>query len=187
MTPTPPDKLRLETSRLVLRAFRPEDGDGLFEYLSLPETYLYEPGEPLSRREAAASAAERAGDERFLAVESKEEGSLVGHLYFSRMEPAEFLAWELGFIFNPRCHNRGFCTEASGKILEHAFSDLGAHRVNAYCNPRNIASWRVLEKLGMRREGHFRQKAFFRRDADGRPLWHDCFAFGIVEDEWKRP
>jgi len=170
---------------LIVRKFLPRDGDSLYEYLSLRETYRFEPGEPVSRTVASALAEKRSKGNIFYAVELKSENRLIGHLYFDRAEPEEFLTWELGYIFNPRFHGQGFCVEASGKLLEHAFAKLKAHRVNAYCNPLNTASWRVLEKLGMRREGYFRQKAFFRKDAEGLPIWHDSFAYGIVEDNWR--
>ena len=65
------------------------------------------------------------------AVVLKGENKVIGHLYFHRTEPKEFLTRELGFIFNPNYQNRGFCTEAS----------------------KNIASWKVLEKIGMKNDG----------------------------------
>ncbi len=59
---------------------------------------------------------------------------------------------------------------------------MDAHRVVAQCNPANVASWRVLEKVGFVREGHLRQNIFFRRDAQGRPLWQDTFEYGLLSN-----
>jgi RimJ/RimL family protein N-acetyltransferase len=174
----------LETERLAIRPFRAEDGADLFEYLSLPETYRFEPGLPLSLEAARRLAAERAGQDCFLAVALKEgpmAGKLIGHLYFQLQDPVEFRTWELGYIFNPAFQGRGYCTEAARILIRHAFAHRQAHRVVAFCDPLNPASWRVLEKCGMQREGLFRQKAFFRRDAKGQALWHDCLAYGILE------
>jgi ribosomal-protein-alanine N-acetyltransferase len=53
------------------------------------------------------------------------------------------------------------------------------------CNPINSASWKLMERLGMRREGHFMQKAFFKRDEKGEPMWHDAYEYAILSDEWK--
>ena len=172
---------KLETERLVIRNFRKSDWKDLHEYLSLSDTYIFEPGDPVSVAQAKQLAKDRSEGDSFLAVVLKTENKMVGHLYFSLVEPADFRTWELGYIFNPVYRNRGYCTEASRSVIDFGFRELAAHRIVAFCDPRNEASWRVLEKLRMKREGHFRQKAFFRRDGSGAPLWHDCYAYGIVE------
>jgi [ribosomal protein S5]-alanine N-acetyltransferase len=174
----------LETERLIVRAFKAEDAADLFEYLSLPETYAFEPGDPIDLAEAKRLAAERAAGDSFYAVELKDTGKMVGHLYFARTQPEEFLTWELGYIFNPAFHRRGYCSEASRALLAYAFRELHAHRVVAFCDPQNPASWKTLESIGLKREGFFPQKAFFRRDKEGRPLWHDCLAYGITEGSY---
>jgi len=167
----------LETDRLVVRRFRSADGEALWSYLSLSETYRFEPGAPISRVEADHLASQRASSPDFWAVAHK-DGTLVGHLYFHLTDPAEFLTWELGYIFHPDHQGKGYCTEASRALVAHAFDHWNAHRVVAFCDPLNPASWKVLEKCGLEREGLFRQKAFFRRDKNGAPLWHDCLAYG---------
>ena len=107
---------------------------------------------------------------------------MIGHLYFHQTDPEKYLTWELGFIFNPGYQNKGFCTEASKAIVQYGFKKLNAHRIVAYCNPHNIPSWKVLEKTGMKKEGHFRKRAFFREDKNGKPIWHDSFAYGILNE-----
>jgi RimJ/RimL family protein N-acetyltransferase len=129
-------------------------------------------------------ALERSRGNDFLAVEEKASRKMIGHLYLKQVDPLEFMTWELGYIFNPRFFNKGYCTEASKAAVDYVFSELGAHRVVAFCNPLNAASWRVLEKIGMRREGLFLKKAFFRKNGS-LPLWHDCLAYGILEAEWR--
>lgn len=176
--------LLLGTERLVVRNFREADGSALFSYLSLPETYLFEPGNPVTREEADRLARERSEGEDFFAVTLK-GGEMIGHLYFHRVEPSDFRGWELGYIFNPAYQGNGYCTEAARALVGYAFANLGTHRVSAYCDPRNEPSWRVLEKLGMRREGHFRKKAYFRKDSAGQPLWHDAWAYGILDEDWQ--
>jgi [ribosomal protein S5]-alanine N-acetyltransferase len=173
----------MESARLIVRRFSEGDWRDLHEYLSMPETYRFEPGSPLGEEGSRTLAAERARGEDFYAVQLKEGGKMIGHVYLGAEGPAEYKAHELGFIFNPKFQRRGYCTEASALVLERAFGELGAHRVAAYCDPRNPASWRVLEKLGMRLEGVFRQKAFFRRGPDGMPLWHDCRAYAMLAED----
>jgi RimJ/RimL family protein N-acetyltransferase len=107
---------------------------------------------------------------------------MVGHLYFHRVEPAELQTYELGYIFNPGDQGRGYATEAARALVGHAFAMMAAHRVVAHCNPANTASWRLLERIGFVREGHLRRNIFFRRDAAGRPIWQDTFAYGRTAD-----
>jgi ribosomal-protein-alanine N-acetyltransferase len=175
----------IETERLEIRRFQEDDRRDLYQYLSLPEIYTFEPGEPITETQARELAAQRSCSDDFYAVVLKSENKMIGHLYFHRTEPEEFRTWELGYIFNPAYQNMGYCTEASRRIIRYGFQELGAHRITAYCNPLNIASLRVLEKAGMIREGVFRKQGFFRKDAEGRPIWHDTYAYGILEEDFR--
>ncbi len=171
----------IETSRLIIRNFAEDDAEDLYAYLSLHDTYRFEPGAPISFEDAQALAKERADGASFFAVGLKASAVMIGHLYFAQIEPLDFMTWELGYIFNPLYHNNGYCSEAAKALIDYGFCSLRAHRIIAHCNPLNYASWRVLEKIGMEREGHFKQKAFFKRDGNHNPLWHDCYAYGLVE------
>jgi RimJ/RimL family protein N-acetyltransferase len=175
--------MNLKTERLDIRPFRPQDWKDLHEYLSLPEVYVYEPGEPIDEEAARRLALERSKGENFLAVVARDTGKMVGHVYLGREQPEFFLCWELGFIFNPAYQGRGYCTEACGAVRDYAFDVVGAHRLVAGCSPDNPASWRVLEKIGMRREGFFLKNAFFRRGAGGEPLWFDSWHYAMLESD----
>lgn len=52
------------------------------------------------------------------------------------------------------------------------------------CNPLNKPSWKLLERLGFRREGHLRQNIFFKRDNKGQPVWQDTFEYAIITDDY---
>jgi len=173
----------IETKRLIIRYHHPEDWKDLFEYLSLPETYVFEPGNPISIEEVKIISIERSKGKSFFPVILKDQNKMIGHLYFQQIEPIEFMTWELGYIFNPKYHNQGYATEACKGIIKFGFTEYHAHKIVAFCNPKNIPSWKVLEKIGMRKEGHFKEKAFFRRDKDNNPIWHDCYAYGLLAEE----
>jgi [ribosomal protein S5]-alanine N-acetyltransferase len=173
----------ISTSRLLVRKFRESDAPALFAYLSDPGTYRYEPGQPISLEEARELARQRAQGAGFWAVALKSTDQLVGHLYFSQNEPQELLTWELGYIFNPVYQGQGYATEASIALIRYGFEHWGIHRVVAHCNPQNIASWRVMEKIGMRREGVFRKNIFFNRDAGGNPIWLDTYEYAILGED----
>lgn len=173
----------IETRRLTIRPFRAEDGAGLHAYLSNPAVYRFEPGEPVSLERAQELAAERAEGQNFWAVVVKNTHELVGHLYFHQIEPPEFMTWELGYIFNPVYHNLGFASESAAALLEFGFKQWGIHRVVAFCAPENVASWRVMEKIGMRRESLMRKNIFFRRNPDGSPDWEDSYGYALLAEE----
>jgi RimJ/RimL family protein N-acetyltransferase len=183
--PPGPDPLA-RTERLVVRRFRPTDGPGLHAILSRPEAVRFE---PYGVQDAAACeriARDRAADPRFWAVERAADGVLLGTLYLAPAEDPAWATYEVGFVFHPDHWGRGYATEAARALLDHVFGDLGAHRVLAHCDPRNAASWRLLERLGMRREGLHRRAASFAADDAGRPVWHDVAVYAVLAEEWAR-
>ena len=173
----------IETPQLLIRQFIAADLQDLYDYLSLPEIYCFEPGVPLTLEETRALLAERIQGTEFFAVVLKENQKMIGHLFFARVEPAEWNTFELGYIFNPGFQGRGYASEAAAALVDDAFRRLGAHRILARCDPENVASWRLLERLGFAREGHFKSNHFFRRDADGNPLWKDAFEYSLLEKD----
>lgn len=59
-------------------------------------------------------------------------------------------------------------------------------RVVAMCNPENISSWKLLERLKMRRKGHLLKNIYFKVDENGEPIWIDTYEYGILADEWSK-
>ena len=173
----------IQTPRLLIRPFQEQDNDSLYEYLSDPGVYKYEPGEPMTREEVRKLTLERSQGTVFWAVVLRDTQKMVGHLYFQQTEPLEFQTWELGYIFNPRFQNQGYASESAAALIRYGFEHWGIHRVMAHCNPENIASWRVLEKIGMHREGYFRRNVFFKTEADGAPIWVDTFEYAMLRHD----
>ncbi|MGN0479123.1 MAG: GNAT family N-acetyltransferase [Hominenteromicrobium sp.] len=173
--------MNLQTERLIIRRFTEQDAEDLYAYLSRPEVVRYEPYEPFTREEALQAARERAEDPSFYAVALK-SGRVIGNLYFAQ---GEFDTWELGYVFNDAYWGAGYASESAGALLSYAFQTLGVRRVIAMCNPENAHSWRLLERLGFRREGHLRQNIWFFRDDDGEPIWQDTYEYGLLREEWQ--
>ncbi len=174
----------LNTQRLTLRRFAPTDGEDLYEVLSDEETVRFEPYGVFTLEEAQREAERRASDDAFWAVCFKETGKLIGNVYFALQQPDSYKNWEIGYVFSRSYGGRGFATEAVHRVMRYGFEECGAHRIEAYCNPENVRSWTLLERVHMRREGHFLKKAFFMLDPSGHPLWHDAYAYGLMEEEW---
>lgn len=177
----------LPTPRLTLRRFRPDDASDLYDYLSDPRVYRFEPGEPLDRAQAAQRAVAMAASPHFWAAELRSTGKVIGQVYLAQSEPAEHLTCELGYILHPAYQRQGYGAEAAAALVRQALTAGGMHRVVAHCNPENTASWRLLEKIGFRREALHRQDIFFRRDASGAPLWTDTYVYARLAEEVSAP
>lgn len=176
--------IKLKTERLVVRNFQAEDWKDLYDYLSLKEVLKYEPGSVSDYEDCKKKAIERSQDNIFLAVNLKDKEKMIGHIYFNQINPHEFLTWEIGYIFNPEFYGNGYATEACRRVLQFGFEELGAHRIIGMCNPDNTSSWKLLERLLMRREGYHKKKAFFHRTDEGQPIWHDAYQYAILAEEW---
>lgn len=175
----------LTTARLRLREFQATDEADIHAYASDPEVVRYAswgPNTPTETREVLDSwPLEQRHWPRSavtLAIELVAEGRLVGAI---RLEERDVVhrAADFGYTLNRAYWNRGITTEAGRGLLGAAFGTLGFHRVWATCDTRNGASQRVLEKLGLRREGEM------RRDTIRRGEWSDTYLYAILVDEWR--
>lgn len=171
----------LNTPRLIIRDYQPTDGADLFEMLSDEEVVTYEPYGVFSMAEACAEAARRAGDPCFRAVCEKVSGKLIGNVYLAEQD---FGTWELGYVFARDFHGQGYATEACRAMVSEIFSSGRGRRVVAMCNPLNVASWRLLERLGLRREAHHVKNVWVDRDREGEPVWQDTYVYAVLADEW---
>ena len=168
----------IETARLQLRRIALDDWPRIHRYMSDPEITAWLPEGRMDEAGAQAFAVLHARDEgQALAVLSRDNGELIGHMMFHPWFGAH--THEVGWVIAGPHQRRGYATEAAQALLAHAFGPLGCHRVIATCQPQNPASWRVMEKLGMRREAHFRS-ALPRPSGD----WWDEYFYAILAEEY---
>jgi len=166
-----------ETSRLVLRAIELGDWRAIHRYMSDPRVTTWLPDGVMNEEQAQAFASKNAGETpEAIAVLTKSTNQLVGHIVFHPW--AQPRTHEIGWVFAGSHQRRGYATEAAKSILAYAFETLRCHRIIATCQPQNVASWRVAEKLGMRREGSFRQ-CILRPTGE----WWDEFFYSMLEEE----
>jgi len=85
-----------------------------------------------------------------------------------------------GFRFLPECWGRGYGTEAEKVLLALAFRELGLERVSCVCEPENVGSWKLMEKCGMRREGHGILDDWSTR----RGTRESTYYYAILREEW---
>ena len=175
----------LETARLRLRPFTAADVDAVHAYHCLDEVARYQYWGPRSRDEVAAEVAKwtepdvppDAPDSIVFAVTLKDSGVLIGDtvLLFRDRDARQ---GEIGFSFNPAHGGRGYATEAANAVLDLGFDRFNLHRIFGRCDARNRASWRLMERLGMRREAHFREHAIFKGG------WDEEFYYAMLSREW---
>jgi RimJ/RimL family protein N-acetyltransferase len=176
----------LETSRLTLRPFVESDFDAVYAMRSDPEVALYLYQGPLSEEETrsrlernmALSAWTAEGDWLSVAVVERATGLTVGDLAFHWVSERDRTA-EVGFVFDSRHQGKGFATEAARALVEWAFGSGGFHRVIGRTEARNLASARVLEKLGMRLEAHFVENEWVKGE------WQSELVYAILDREWR--
>ncbi len=174
--------MRLETERLQLRPFTARDWVALHRYLSDPDVVRFEPYDVFTPEEARREAERRAQSDAFTAVCLRGADEPIGNLYLGRRGEGQF---ELGYVFAKAYWGHGYATEAATGFLNALFTDAHTHRVSCECNPLNVASERVMLRLGMRREGYLRQNVFFHRDTQtGEPLWQDTLVYAVLREEW---
>ena len=175
---------RIESERLVLRRFKDSDLDLFVAYRNDPEVARYQSWDSFDEREARAfirevgSAQPGVPGEWFqFAIESKETGGLVGDcaLQVDGQEPCRA---EIGFTLAREHQGKGFASEAVSRLLDYAFEKLSLHRVVAIADCRNGPSWALLERIGMRREGHFLESVWFKGE------WSDEYLYAVLKDEW---
>lgn len=180
----------LRTERLVLRPLNTDDLDDVHAYQRLKDVvrYLYwevhdheESAEHLKKRIAMNRLAED-GDGLIYAVELPDpdggHGRVVGDLSIF-LKSAKFAKLELGWVFHPAVHGRGYATEAAEAVLKVCFENLGAHRVFAQLDPRNEASARLCERLGMQKEALLRETEIFKGE------WGDTAVYAMLDHEYR--
>ena len=150
----------IHTERLELRPVRDEDLDRILEYRNLPEVkrwLIRTEVDPASFRTAWRRAAEDPDDHSMAVVlDDVVIGTVSLEVKDGMGQPGMPPRSEalLGYIFDPAYGGNGYATEAVTAMVAHAFDRLGVRRITAGCFADNLASVRILEKVGMRREQH---------------------------------
>jgi RimJ/RimL family protein N-acetyltransferase len=175
----------LETTRLRLRHFTDADLAPFMAYRNDPDVARYQSWEGISEPEARAFLQEQSevqpgvpGQWFQIAIELKETGMLVGDCAL-KIEEHDARQAEIGYSLARAYQGQGIAREAVASVLDYAFVSLGLHRVIAIVDCENAASITLLERLGLRREGHFLQNAWFKG------TWADEYLYAILQGEWQ--
>jgi len=182
------ETINLRTGRLRLRRVRAEDVDRILEYRNLPEVtrwLLRTEVDPESFRAAWRRGVEDPHDHGMAVVL---DGVVIGTVSLEVVDgmgqpgmPPRTEA-QLGYVFDPAYGGRGYATEAVTAVVAHAFDRLGIRRLTAGCFADNLASVRVLEKVGMRREQHGIGDSWHAELG-----WVDGYTYALLAETWRDP
>ena len=167
--------MRLETERMVIRDFLPDDAADLQEIFGDAETMkncepAYDPEKTakflrefcIARRGAAAAVL-------------KETSKVIGYILFNELEEG---VYEIGWIFNRRYWRKGYAYESCRAVMEYGFAQRKAHKIFAEAID-GVKSTGLMKKLGMRLEGVQKQQT-----GDNFGGWADLYLYGILQSEW---
>jgi RimJ/RimL family protein N-acetyltransferase len=178
----------IATERLLLRPLNKNDINDVHAYQKRKDVLRYLLWEVRDHEESAKNLEKRIamveltddGDGIIFAVELPDpaggHGRVIGDIGVM-LKSAKHSQLEVGWIFHPAVHGRGYATEAAKAVLALCFETLGAHRVFAELDPRNEASARLCELIGMRQEGLLRQNEIFKGE------WSDSAIYAILASE----
>lgn len=175
-------KLLLTNERLILREFEKDDWMDVHQYASQEIVCQYQSWGPNSEGESKAFVDKIIKD----AIQSPRirfafaidfNGHMIGA---GELNVRDETNGEISYIINPNYWGKGFATEVANSLIDFGYKELKLHRIYATCNPRNIGSLRVLEKVGMTQEGRLRENVLIK---DG---YRDSYVYSMLKHEWGR-
>lgn len=170
----------INTDRLELTVISTHDVNDVFKYVSNPHTMRYERSEFKSKTDLIKFLDYFQKNKYAYSIREIGNNRVIGHVTLSPTSPTFNNEYNLGYILHEAYQGKGYCTEACKAIIDYSFGVLKIHRIRAACNPENIASWKVMEKCGLKKEAHFKSKVCFRNDEFGNPIYTDEYVYGII-------
>lgn len=174
------------TERLILRRFASSDREPFLQYRQDPEVARYQGWSDYTREQAVAFVNEMASAEADvpgtwiqIAIGVRETGEMAGDCAVHTCED-DSTRVEIGFTLDRKHQGKGYAREAVNALLEYLFGTLNKRRVTAIVDVRNEPSVRLLEDLGMRREGHFVENIWFKGE------WGSEYQYAMLRWEWDR-
>ena len=180
--------LPIETPRLLIREFVARDLEAVHAYSSLPEVTRFLVWGPNTLAESKQAVRAFLNDQTELSRTNfdlaiclkggkRAAPRLIGAVGL-KITDSENRTGDIGYVLHPDYWGQGYVLEAAQALMDAGFSDLELQRITASCDQRNKASARVMEKLGMRREGVFRRSRYIQGD------WRDEYLYAILSDEF---
>ena len=179
--------LPIETSRLILRRYQDRDVGDILEYSREADFWLARSLDWTPTGDSVRAYFEAQADQRpeesphwfNLMMELKSEDKVVGCVGIGVTNKEQRQA-SIGWMLSCRYQGQGLATEAAQALVDFGFNSMGLHRIFARTGRANTRSWLLMERLGMRREAHFRQSDKVQDE------WADEFVYAILAPEWRQ-
>ncbi|WP_064093478.1 GNAT family N-acetyltransferase [Rossellomorea aquimaris] len=175
---------QMESERLLLREIKNNDWKEIHLYASQSIVCQYQPWGPNTEEETINFVKQVIEDSKLnprsrymFALIEKESNRLIGACEIN-VRDIENQSGEIGYIIHPDYWGKGYGTEAAKKVIQFGFTTLQLHRLYATCDPQNLGSAKVLEKIGLIKEGTLREVIMLK---DG---WRDSCIYSILKKEW---
>ena len=177
----------MRTERLTFRPATADDVAGAWAFRRLPEVQEWMTTADTDREAFARRFVEP--DRLSKTLASELDGVLIGDLMIAIgdawaqaevKDRASGVQAEIGWCLSPEHQGRGYATEAVRELLRICFEELGLRRVVAMCFADNVPSWRLMERLGMRREEYAVRDSLHRSGE-----WLDGMTYALLVDEWR--
>lgn len=179
--------INLMSERIQLRLATVSDITAIHELLSLPETDQYntlgipetmEATQRMISPQIEENQQEHPSTYTFV-IEESYTGTFIG-LFGFKLGATKYNSTEIWYKLNVKYWGQGFATEAVTRVLDYGFNSLHLHRISAGCAIANVGSYKVLEKVGMVREGHSRQLIPLKTG------WSDCYEYAILAADYNK-
>ena len=173
----------LEGKHINLRLMEKEDTSLLFEVFNKPEILgEYNPLKQISRTDIEKYPENTDISETQIFIIEKKDGNKIGFInHFNVIWNGIGKLLTIAYCLLPNQRGNGYCTEAAQILVDYLFLSKEIECIQATTHIKNIASQRVLEKIGFKKEGILRKRFYIRGD------WQNQFLFSIIKKEWKEP
>ena len=183
----------IETERLILRSFKASDAEDVFEYLKDPEVHCFAGMKLNTLDEAIVDTVRKSKDKEYLfAIVLKENGKVIGeieaHPESSQPDKVENFVLDTYspcWMLNKEYQGKGYAYESAHAFFDYLFTQKNARRIYAFTEDYNLASQKLCEKLGMRKEGLFMEFVSFVNDSNGDPIYENTYQYAILKKEWE--
>ncbi|HWK76659.1 GNAT family protein [Microbacterium sp.] len=178
----------VRTDRLEIRPATADDLGAVWEYRRLPDVYRWLGPAPQTREAFDELYLDPDRLATTLILTRLDDGSVIGDIMLKVgdawaqrevVDQAKGTVAELGWTLVPEHSGKGYASEAVRAVIDVCFGPLGLRRVHAGCFADNEPSWRLMERLGMRRE-EFSRKTALHRSGE----WMDGMNYGLLAEEW---
>jgi RimJ/RimL family protein N-acetyltransferase len=174
----------IETERTILRPITNSDNEQIFSYRSDSETNKYQGWVPKSLEEVNEFISKNPNTFNTpetwfqLVIDEKQTNEIIGDIGIHFIDDNNFQC-EIGCTLNKRHHGKGFAFESLKATIDYLFKKLNKHRIVTSIDPKNIDSIKLVERLGFRKEGHFKESLWFKGE------WADDVIYAALKSDWK--